>query len=253
MRYLIGLLAFVQSFLVYSVEYVFIPDYEPGIENCFSKEEIIDFQSASVWNKIKYLLNQHGDDIVGMTLANAGRLEKNINRKFIVSNIPHHLSVEFLEKVGKKNLVALVWEPPSVMPKLHTNSYYSYFSKVITWDDSRVNRKKFVKFRYPVNNPMISDLVPFSEKKLCTLISANKTSTYKGEIYTERRRAISYFNQFPNEFDLYGWGWDINEFSTYKGSIENKIDTLKNYKFSICYENTVGMKGYITEKIFDLL
>ena len=37
----------------------------------------------------------------------------------------------------------------------------------------------------------------------------------------------------------------------YKGKAQNKIETIKHYKFCICYENTQNIKGYITEKIFD--
>ncbi|MBM3192910.1 MAG: hypothetical protein FJZ59_01595 [Chlamydiae bacterium] len=251
MRYFIGLLFFIQSVYLSSIEYVYLCDYEVGIEDLFSKTEVPDFHAASMWDKIKYLLNRQGDDIYGMKLHRAMQLEKNENRKFIISNAPYYLPEEFLEKSLKENLITIIWEPPSVILKQHTDAYYSYFSKVFTWDDSRVNGDKFIKFRYPVMMPMISELVPFSEKKLCTLIAANKNSTYKGEIYSERRRAIAYFNHFPEEFDLYGHGWNQREFSVYKGSIGDKIDTLKKYKFSICYENTVGMQGYITEKIFD--
>ena len=40
-------------------------------------------------------------------------------------------------------------------------------------------------------------------------------------------------------------------YTSYKGPIESKIETLKPYKFSICYENAKDIPGYITEKIFD--
>ncbi len=39
----------------------------------------------------------------------------------------------------------------------------------------------------------------------------------------------------------------------YKGAVPslNKTDTLAQYKFNFCLENSLGVKGYITEKIFD--
>ena len=40
-------------------------------------------------------------------------------------------------------------------------------------------------------------------------------------------------------------------YSTYGGWVDDKLATLKNYKFSICFENVYGFTGYITEKIFD--
>ena len=92
-----------------------------------------------------------------------------------------------------------------------------------------------------------------------------------------------------NDFDLFGFGWDksfkfpevfsvmkilnkykftrliikiikaipksinpfLKKYTTYAGTIKNKYDVLKEYKFSICYENVSGVEGYITEKIFD--
>jgi len=41
------------------------------------------------------------------------------------------------------------------------------------------------------------------------------------------------------------------KYDSYQGTIDNKLETLKNYKFSICYENVTNIEGYITEKIFD--
>ena len=41
------------------------------------------------------------------------------------------------------------------------------------------------------------------------------------------------------------------KYNSYKGTIDNKLETLKEYKFSICYENVTNINGYITEKIFD--
>ena len=34
-------------------------------------------------------------------------------------------------------------------------------------------------------------------------------------------------------------------------TISKKLETLKHYKFAICYENVKDIPGYITEKIFD--
>jgi hypothetical protein len=98
---------------------------------------------------------------------------------------------------------------------------------------------------------MQKDLIEFSRRKLVTLMSKNIHSKYKGELYSERIRAIFYFNHFPDQFDLWGKGWDEYKLQVYRGVASDKIQTLANYKFSICYENTSDKEGYITEKIFD--
>lgn len=88
----------------------------------------------------------------------------------------------------------------------------------------------------------------------------------KKELYFERLRAIKFFSKY-DDFDLYGYGWDkITNYSDhpikdavlkcYRGNIpgsndnKDKLEFLKQYKFSIVFENTV-FPGYLTEKIFD--
>ncbi len=99
---------------------------------------------------------------------------------------------------------------------------------------------------------MRTDLPSFFEKKLCTLVSANKTSKHPLELYSEREEAIRFFEDKPaGEFEFYGQRWDKAGYKNYRGAPENKFEVMKNYRFSICYENTRDLKGYITEKIFD--
>jgi len=235
------------SFLVSlnSLEFVVIPDYEPWAETLFSKGEVKDYVSASLWDKVRFLLNKEGHTI---TAATSSELKTSkMDSVYIIWNFNN----QKLKKISKKNLILLVFEPPSVMSKLHEDEYLDKFSKVLTWEDRRVDGKKFIKYYHPVCYPMISDTILFNDRKLCTIMAANKKSKYKGEIYTERRKAIQYFNQYPSQFDLYGPGWEKEKYSTYCGIVDSKIDALRRYKFSFCYENTVGMNGYITEKIFD--
>ena len=82
----------------------------------------------------------------------------------------------------------------------------------------------------------------------------------KQELYSLRLSAIEYFHSIPG-FDLYGRNWDKKLFGIpnkqylaakkcYKGVVSNKVETLSNYRFSLCFENAV-YAGYITEKIFD--
>ena len=81
------------------------------------------------------------------------------------------------------------------------------------------------------------------------------------EMYVERLEAIKYFSNNPG-FDFFGWGWDepvsytrkYNEAirRSYRGAVDDKFETLKKYKFSLCFENSIW-SGWITEKIFDSL
>ncbi|MEI8672064.1 glycosyltransferase family 10 [Vibrio sp. SA48] len=154
------------------------------------------------------------------------------------------------------------------------------FDRVYTWNDSLVDNIKYFKINFSHKFPESrkwyrSQLISFENKKLCTLISGNKIVKHKYELYSERIKTIRWFEEHAiDDFDLYGIGWDkyISEnrytrflvsrmgkfgklfftgFSSYKGMVDSKFDTLSNYKFSICYENAQMIPGYITEKIFD--
>jgi hypothetical protein len=105
------------------------------------------------------------------------------------------------------------------------------------------------------------------------MIAGNKKNNQPGELYSERIRAIKWFERHqPASFDLFGKGWDLTlpdpigllkpviqpfynifslPYTSYQGEITSKRRILEQYKFSICYENVFDIPGYITEKIFD--
>ena len=135
---------------------------------------------------------------------------------------------------------------------MYSKKMLSHFHKVLTWHDDLVDNKKFIKFNYPVWRPMDPNLKPYAEKKLLTQICGNKSSSHPDELYVERRKVIDYFEKKSgSDFEFYGTGWGKEHLTTWKGVCIDKIDTLKQYRFCICYENTKNQPGYITEKIFD--
>ena len=160
----------------------------------------------------------------------------------------------------QKKLTLILWEGKVVCPGNFDHQLYAHFSRILTWDDSLVDGKRFFKFSLPIPEKTPSvPLINFSSKKLLVNISFYKTSAGASELYTERLKSIRYFeNEKPDDFDLYGYGWDqLNNtkqaFSSYKGIVKNKWEILPKYKFAICYENNHSQPGYITEKIFDCL
>ena len=173
------------------------------------------------------------------------------NVKHIIVFDIHKKKFNRIKRIPKQRLTLFTWEPPVVIPENHDQKYHRFFSKVYTFNDDVIDNQKYFKFYYPDLSPMLKDIPKFEDKKLCCLIASNKTSKHKNEIYTERENAIRYFEEYaPKEFDLFGGGWNKENFPSYQGVIGDKAKTLPNYKFSICYENTKNMNGYITEKIF---
>jgi hypothetical protein len=106
---------------------------------------------------------------------------------------------------------------------------------------------------------MAGNRPPFEMKKLCCMVhgSDNEYPERVGELYSERMKMVEFFETKPKgEFDLYGRHFVKRFYRDYCGAIpgdvsgQEKIDVVKNYRFSICFENTKDLNGYISEKIF---
>ncbi len=160
--------------------------------------------------------------------------------------------VQYLEQCPIEKRILYLLEPPAVRPDNYDKKNHEMFSKVYTWNDDLVDNKKYFKFYYPVYKPIINEKIDFDAKKLCILILSNKHSGQQGEIYSERKKLIDFFeDRYEADFDFYGMLWDKNLFKNYKGYADSKVEKMKNYKFCIAYENSKTVKGYVTEKIFD--
>lgn len=82
-------------------------------------------------------------------------------------------------------------------------------------------------------------------------------------LHDQRLEAIEYFAG-AGELELYGAGWDNWDMlpsiwarrlgdvvrKQYLGKCQDKLDTISDYRFSICFENMV-LPGYMTEKMVD--
>lgn len=174
----------------------------------------------------------------------------------------------------KQNSFLIILESGLIRPDNWVKENHKYFKKIFTWNDQWVDGTRYLKYCWPNKIPANLDFDLNEKNKLCTLIAGNKTMRHPLELYTERINAIRWFERYhPEEFDLYGMGWDkyvfkgriINrlnkikpltrllakKYPSYKGTVETKAEILKDYKFAICYENAKEIPGYITEKIFD--
>lgn len=176
------------------------------------------------------------------------------------------------EKVFK---CVLLQEPEIIIPRNWDARLHLQFDRLLTWNDSLVDNKRYFKFNYANVLPAAVPKDPAKKEKLCALIAGNCVSGHPAELYSRRVEAIRWFEaNHPEDFDLYGRGWDEYRFSgprlaralnrvkpltrllapkfpSYRGEIASKQAALEKHKFAICYENSAGMPGYISEKIFD--
>ena len=179
-----------------------------------------------------------------------------------------------IKKIFKGNSKKYLIHLESPIIKKINHEKHALYQKIFTYDDSMVDDKKYIKINYSFE--IKENVIITKRNKLCALISSNKKSNAKNELYSLRiNDADIFYRNEKNSINLYGFGWDkylfspvrpysiINRFNYirkiiakirypyYIGAVKRKKNILERYKFSICYENVHGVNGYITEKIFD--
>lgn len=186
-----------------------------------------------------------------------------------------------LVKEGAKPIYLVLFESPAVRPDNWKRANHAPFTKIFTWHPAWADGKKYIQMHMPHKLPEFVPYGPTKADKFCCLIASQKyTWATKEELYSERIRAIRWFEQnHPDEFDLYGERWDrfffknrlsiLNPvlnmvykkcpwlprrriFPSARGPVPRKRDIMRQYKFSICYENA-GYPGWLTEKMLDAM
>ena len=225
-------------------------------------------------------ISNRDDCLYGFYLLKGRFKENNIDLSTQDINLPSESQFIIYNEMPKiKNIYSgkdnylIIFESEVTRPDNWNIENHKYFKKIFTWNDKFVDNKKYFKINF---SHKIPDKIEFNIKnknKFCIMVVANKFKSHPLELYTERLKAIRWFEQnHPEDFDLYGIGWDkyyfkgilsrLNRFNTLrkllkpkypscKGPIESKKEIYKRYKFAICYENARNITGYITEKIFD--
>lgn len=178
---------------------------------------------------------------------------------------------------GKTSAYAVLLECEVIRPDNWLPGSHGSFKAVFTWDRKYVDGKRYYKVNFP-NAFRAAGPEPAPERDIfCAAISAHKKRSHPLELYTERERAIRWFEEnHPSDFSLYGMGWDRHSFDeagpcrifnrfgrltralggkfpSYRGKVAEKRSVFKRTRFALCYENARGIPGYITEKIFDCL
>lgn len=198
--------------------------------------------------------------------------------KYVYIDIPHPWRFSVWKKIifNKKKNILICNEPQLVNVLNYWKLFHFFFKKIYAWYDPLVDNKKYFKILLPKSSLGIETKPKrFKEKQFLVLINKNMLPFYPfqllnsqgHELYSERIRAIEFFEKnIPADFYLYGRGWNkpkkynltekffgFRKYITYKGEVDDKIELLSNFKFSMCFENLTGANGWITEKIFDCL
>lgn len=218
--------------------------------------EHTNIEECTSWQYLQYHLQKRGDTLV---LNNLGDNEIETllapTTTAVIFNNPPWWSgkdlFQLLPSIHAKKIL-LCWEPPTVLPQMYDDRLWNLFDVVLIWDSTRQDNKHVFHFCYPNLQPLQKNLKPFSERRLLTQISRNKFFNGPHELYSLRKTVNTYFDtRLDIDFTFYGQWWNPTSYRTCGGEVHDKIATLQNFRFSICFENTKNVHGYITEKIFD--
>ncbi len=177
----------------------------------------------------------------------------------------HNAFSYFGERPGLEALLML--EPYVVLPGEYSDDIWAYFDHVLTFSDVLAERGgKFHKINFPVfpiydergSGEVVETNVtcPLDERKnaIC-LINGNKNSSVEGELYSKRVEISQWFHINSDiPFDVFGY--PPFELPNYYGRVENKFETLAQYKYSLCFENiyhSIWSRGYVSEKLLHSL
>jgi hypothetical protein len=170
-------------------------------------------------------------------------------------------------------------EPPLVAPKMYralpelTRVFEEVYVHNTVGDGYSLNgviTSKLRKLYWPL--PYDHVVEPFWSRsdrlnKLVNITGNHNPRFRRPEFYSKRIEAMAALSEF-DAVDLYGRGWDRwwsrqsmwlpywkfrrQLMSIHKGPCDSKLETLSQYRFCLCLENT-PMKGWLTEKLFDCL
>lgn len=157
-------------------------------------------------------------------------------------------------KAKAPRTIAVLYEPASIIPNNYEPTFLDSCEKVFTWDDRIADNEKFIKSNFTAELQNAVRLTPddvfgnYHKRKLLCMMNTYKHSSHPNNLYGKRVEAVRFFNQYPHDFDLWGRFWQA---ATHKGSTNDKLKTLANYKFCLAYENCNDAYGYISEKMLD--
>lgn len=226
-------------------------------------------------------LRRLGHEVATLDMADLDSFDK----VFFI-DYPTRLNKYFRHYLARRHpeMYLLLAEPPIVRPDNYFRSNHVPFRKVMTWKKDLVASdpaKYLVIHNANKYRPNAFSTVPYARRKLCVMINSYMCSAHSRELYSERIRAIRWFEEHASaDFDLMGLDWDkplfpgplarlnfplrfayrrvpglkkikINRYPSFIGpNKKSKHETLKDYRFCIAYENSVE-PDYVSEKLFD--
>lgn len=194
---------------------------------------------------------------------------------------PHfelHIEAQRTQFPGAYQYLLLI-EDRHIRPQNYLVRWNSY-RRIFTWDDDIVEKHGAVKYRFPahIQPGPVGD---WNERPVfMSMVAANKAQAVatRDDLYKERVQTLTWYQtNAPQDLHLYGPGWNLpihppgllakfgfkllkrsrlfddRTRTCWQGIAPVKRDVLLRSRFNLCYENTKGSRGYMSEKLFDAL
>lgn len=206
-----------------------------------SKKEVLNQKNFKKYQEF-YLLDEsfpHGKTVGNYNFKNFDSL---ITWNRINSNLPCVFFTDFrlndvLKYNGKENFALLI-EPPVIFPQIYEQiqKINHHFKYVFTFNEDLLklgqNYKKYLHSSCWIEPRLQKD---YEKNKDISIVVSNMRRTIN---HIFRHEIV---DKFKNEIDVFGKAYKY---------VDNKIESLANYKFQIVVENC-DMRYYSTEKIID--
>lgn len=256
--------------------------------NSFNKNKMFDEGVNPVGDELSYgtvilarALRQLGHEVATLDMADLSTFDK-----VFFFDYPTRLNRYYRELLRRRHpeMYLIINEPPIIRPDNYHPRNHAPFRKVLAWKKSlhaSNPEKYYLTHLTNKNRPGAFSRIAFAQRKLCVLINSFMCSSHPRELYSERVRAIRWFEAHaPRDFDLIGMDWDkplfpgplaflnlplrfayrrvpglrkikIERYPSFIGpNKKSKHETLKDYRFCIAYENSME-PDYVSEKLFD--
>jgi hypothetical protein len=180
----------------------------------------------------------------------------------------------------KARAYVYLYENPLIRLMNRNRRMLGRYAKWFTWDAELLDDNRAVRLFYP-NLMEAADYKDPQERPLFLVLvtTNNAIKDYDPrEQFGARVEIIKWYERHaPRDFHLFGRGWDCpaampgrwgqvcnqarkiiarvfpvtSPFATWRGTVASKNELLTRTRFSLAYENSRDLPGYITEKLFD--
>ena len=239
-----------------------------------SGEALFPFNDNGPWAKFRDILISRKDVLVTQKFG------QKIDALICHGYSKKAISEANNSKIPKNKMILILWEPPIVHPKLHSDEYLSNFGYIFAPSKEWAKNFDAIYFKWPIGD-FRSKLPNYKNRENnAVMIQANKINFFGGENYSLRRISLYKSLKLKYPIKLYGNDWNkiafketlkafvyfllnlklglsINalkytsrKYPHYEGTSKNKFTTLEKYKYSIVIENH---NSYVSEKLFDSL